>query len=243
MAYVDLGIDQRPEVLLNKEDTLQLIVKRNGKLVPLDNVDATVTIMRPTGEVIVAETAADMARVADGMLRYTRTWNEENDLKFELWEDYIAEWKYKVNGSISYDTIFFDVVRMKLPCLIDVNNMLDFYPDLVEHLLAIGESDADKFCRRAWSLMLDRIRSGHNRPSLILDRSRLVNPAVQKALELACDALTKDITDIWTARAAKHLARYNELRSGLGELKYDRDEDGRAGEDDVKRINRRKMTV
>lgn len=239
MPYVNEGIDQRAEVLIGKADTLTLVVKAGGQLLTGIN-SAKVTIMEPSGVVIVAQVNAV---VTGSILSYTRTWDTGDTKKFELWEDFVAEWEYvTVNGTYT-DRQFFDVVRTKLPCLIDVNNLLDYYPDLIQHLAAIEETDADKFCRRAWSLMLDRIRSGKNRPSLILDRSRLVNPGVQKALELVCNALSRDIGDIWSKRKADHKAEYEALRAGLGELKYDRDEDGLAADTDIKRINRRRFSV
>lgn len=242
MAYVNEGIDQRAEVLSNKQDTLVVFVKHDGKLAILNASENYIRIVSPTGGELVPRTHVPGAGAATGKLTHSRTWEENT---FPLDEDYIAEWEYQLAGdpTVRYETQFFDVVRMKLPCMIDANNLANFYPDIVSHLTAIGETEPDKFCRTAWSLMLDNLRSKRARPSLILDKARLVNPATQKALELACRALSREVSDVWADRAKVASDLFNGLMSGLGELRYDKDQNGLAAPNEKRRINIRRWTV
>lgn len=238
MAYSNEGIDARAEVLLDATDTLAYYVKKDGTQVTVDPATAFITILDPSGNEKVARTAAVIAAL--GKLSYTRTWTLGT---FELWEDYVALWEWQVSSVVFTDRQYFDPVKNKLNCLIDTNDLLDIYPDLVSHLGTIGETDASKPIRAAWSMLMDRIRSGKNRPSLILDKVRLVNPARQLAAHFACESLSKEPDDLWDKRAVKHLKFYEMLYGGLGELKYDRDEDGLAAQSETKPINRRTFGV
>ena len=91
--------------------------------------------------------------------------------------------------------------------------------------------------------MLDRIRAAGRRPSLILDRVRLINPAVHLALHNASNALAREVNDRWDMQATKHWKRYEQLFGGLGELTYDKDEDAVVSPGEKKRINRVKFGV
>lgn len=246
MAYLEQGIDQRLEVSQGLVDSLVYFAKANGQPVTVDPATAWVTIIDPGGSSKVARTQTGVVIAANGKITFSQTWTEA---LYERWEDYTMLVEYAVSSVVYSDRVYFDVVKNKLPCLIDVSDLLDYYPDLEEHLKGINpgsdtsEATAAKLIKRAWSYLLDRIRSGKNRPSLILDRARLVNPAVAQALHLICDALSKEEGDVWDKRSEKHLKRYDKLVSGLGDLKYDSDEDGLAGEKETKQINRRIFTV
>lgn len=237
-GYSDEGIDQRAEATYNAADSLTYYVKRNGAAVAIDADSGYVTIYDPGGSTKVARVA--VTTTTSGKLVYTRTWESPT---FELWEDYVALFEWQESGVTRTDRLFFDVVRSKLECLIDESDMLEQYPDAADHLAALNITDPTRFIKRAWSVMLDRIRSGKNRPSLILDRARLVNPALEGATARMCRALSKETGDIWHERMTHHFREYNALIAGLGDIKYDKDEDGLAGDNDVKRMNRRTATV
>lgn len=246
MAYANEGIDQRLEVLRGAADSLVYFAKANGKPQTIDANSAWVTILDAAGSTKVERTQTGVVIASGGRVTYSRTWAE---VDFELWEDYVMEVEYQVSAAVTTDRVFFDVVKTKLPCLIDNSDLLDFYPDLEEHVKSLNQSGISSvdtiagFIRVAWSQMLDRIRAARNRPSLILDRARLVNPGRRLALSIACEALSREEDDQWDKRAAKHEKAYDKLFLGLGELKYDKDEDGLASEEETKRVNRRKFTV
>lgn len=246
MSYANEGIDQRLEVLRGAADSLVYFAKANGKPQSVDANSAWVTILDAAGSEKVARTQTGVVIASGGRITFSQTWTEAD---YELWEDYVLIVEYQVSTAVSTDRAFFDVVKTKLPCLIDNSDLLDFYPDLEEHMKSLNQgSDTStdtiaRFIRAAWSQMLDRIRAGRNRPSLILDRARLVNPARRLALSLACEALSREEDDLWDKRAMKHEKAYDKLFIGLGELKYDKDEDGLASEEETKRVNRRKFSV
>lgn len=247
MSFVDQGIDQRPEVLqaggpggapATIQDSLVYYVKANGASQTVDPNSAFVTLMDNGGAVVVARTAAAIA--ANGKLSLTKTWDAAS---WTLQEDCIAAWEWTVGGTAGADKQYFDVVLNKLICPIEVSHLLESYPDLEQHLLAIGENDPTKFIKRAWSKFLVRIRSGHNRPSLILERDRLFDAVSELTLFLICRALSRTADDVWERRKTEHEEDYKAAVAALGELKYDRNEDGLAEQNEVKRINRRKFTV
>lgn len=239
MSYVDEGIDQRSEVTYGAVDSLVFYVKRNGANVAVDANSGYVTITDPGGTQKVARVAVTTT-AATGKLAYSRTWEATS---FELWEDFVALFEWQEAAVVKTDRLYFDVVRTKLECLIDERMVLEQYPDAESHLVALGITDAQRFIKRAWSVMLDRIRTGKNRPSLILDRARLVNPGIEAATARMCRALAKETGDIWHERMIHHFKEYNQLIASLGDLKYDKDEDGLAGNGEVKRMNRRIATV
>ncbi len=240
-TYVNEGIDARAEVLFGRADSLRMYIKRNGALIAPDANSVYVTITDPSGSVVVARTQTGVTSSAAGLLSFSRTWDTPT---FERWEDYKADWEWMETDVISTDVQFFDVVKTKLPCLLDASDLQEFYPDIEEHLKSLETTtDITKFIRQGWRHLLDRIRSGGSRPSLILDRVRLIGPGTHIALMFACNALSKATGDLWDTRSTKHDAWYKEGMAGLGELKYDRDEDGLASEGEVKVMNRRRFSV
>lgn len=240
MAFNAEGIDQRPEILYGAAaDSLVYWPKKDGAVQAVDALSAFVTIFNPSAAQLVARVAATIN--GNGSLSYSRAWDVATYL---LGQDYAVLWEYTSATVAVADRTYFDIVRNKLPCLIDESDLLELYPNLVEHLKAVEPvPDLSKYIRRAWSMMLDRIRSGQNRPSLILDRARLVNPAIHLSLHFACMALARDVDDIWDKRQAGHLKMFETIYAGLGELKYDINEDTVADQEESKRINRRKWTV
>lgn len=236
-AIVARKIDQRAEVIQGTAlDTVVYYAYDAG----VDSViaSATVRILDPGGTVKVNTTTAD---VFGNAINLTQAWPAA---AYEFWEDYVFEVTWvDSNGTTFSDRMYFDVVRTKLQCVIADEHLLDVYPDLHSHLASIGETSALKALRRGWSMLLDRIRAGRNRPSLILDRARLVNPALQAALYFACASLAREVGDLWDKRADEHMKLYEKFAGGLGELKYDRDEDGLAGQNETKVINRRPFSV
>jgi hypothetical protein len=238
MPYVDQGIDQRPEVVQGATNALVYWAKDNGAPLSVDADSAFVTLKDNGGTTLLARTAATIA--ANGKLSISNEWVAAT---WQLQEDACAVWEWAVSGVQYADRQFFDVVLKRLMCPIDTSDLLDEYPDLEKHLQAIGETDTTKFIKRAWSKILNRIRSGHNRPSLILDTSRLTDPAIEMSLYLACRALIREPDDVWSIRMRDHKEEYKVAIAAVGELKYDRNEDGVAEQGEVKRINRRKFTV
>lgn len=238
MSYVDQGIDQRAEVLSGASDSLVYWAKADGAPITVDPGTGYVTLLDNTGSEKVARAACSIA--SNGKLYVTRTWDVATWL---LQEDAVALFEWQVATVPYSDRLYFDVVKNKLLCPIDTSDLLDHYPDLEKHLAAIGETDTKKFIKRAWSTILNRIRSGHNRPSLILDRSRLYDPALELALARCCRALSRKPEDVWGVRKVDHIQDYKAAWAALGELKYDKNEDAVANEGENKRINRRKMTV
>lgn len=220
MAYVAEGIDQRAEVLQDAAaDSLVFYPKHDGAPDAAPS-SAFVTVVDPSGRELVPRTAAT---ITGSKLSFTQAWPKAT---YPLDEEYIALWEWTVGGIVYSDRQYFDVVKNKLPCLIDTSDLQEVYPNLLNQLKAIGEQDASKFIRRAWSELLDAIRSSGRRPSLITDKVRLINPAVHLALSFTCNALAREAMDIWSSRAKAHSKRWNELFGQLGELRYDATEDG-----------------
>lgn len=238
MPYVNQGLDARAEIQPGGiADTLVYWPRVDGQSVT--PITHSVTIHSPDGGLI---TMAEISSLAANKLFLTKEWTEA---QFPLAEDYFALWNFAVAGAYYTDRQYFDVVKNKLPILIEHNDLLDVYPNLESHLRAIPEigNTTERFIKRAWSKMLDRIRSGGNRPSLILDKARLVNPGIELTLHLVSEALSKVPDDKWETRAKMHKKNYDELFAGLGELKYDRNEDTLADSGETKRLNRRSFTV
>lgn len=240
-SYTDEGIDSRAEIQYGAtSDTLTYFAKANGAPQSIDALSAFVTILDPGGSTKVPRAQTGIVITAGGKLTFTQAWASAT---YELWEDFVAVWEWTVGSVPHVDRQFFDVVRNKMQCLIDESDILEQYPDAQQHLLSLGVANTSRFIKRAWSVLLDRIRSGKSRPSLILDRTRLINPAIEGATARMCRALSKETGDIWHERMIHHFREYNSLIAGLGDLKYDRDEDGLAADNDVKRMNRRTATV
>lgn len=232
-------IDQRAEVQQSAVDSLVYFVRKEGAPLTPDTGSVWVTVLDPSGNVKQARTQTGVT-LEGSRITYTRTWGTEFEL---LWEDYVLVVEWQETGVTRSDRLYFDVVRTKLSCPVTNEDVLEMYPDMDEHIQSVSVTHAGKFIRRAWSQLLDAIRSGHNRPSLILDRARLVNPTLHLALHFLCNSLTKNPQDVWYTRARDHKKQYDQLLAGLGELKYDRDEDGLAGNDETKRMNRRRFQV
>ena len=245
MSYVAQGVTQKAEVQQGSiADTLAFFARVEGQLVAPTVASAFVTILDPTGATLVARTAAT---ISGNKLTYSQTWPVAT---YPLAEDYVAIWEWASN-SISYvDRQHFDVVLVRLPCLVDVDHIRDVYPNILVHVLALQTSEAEaaadlvsRFVRTGWSQLLDRLRSGGSRPSLVIDRQRLINPAVQIICAQLCNALAREVDDVWSKRAETHGSNYHKLFEGLGTLKYDSTEDGLASEKEETRVNRHRGYV
>lgn len=222
MAYANEGTDVRAEVKQGTDaDSLVYYAKDNGVPVTVDPGTAFVTIKDTGSADLVARTAATIA--AGGKLSRSQTWPEAT---YPLLEDYQAVWEWQVGGIPFSDVQFFDVVRNKLPIMIDTSDLQEFYPNLDKHLNAIEETDASKAIRTAWNTMLDRIRTSGARPSLIVDRARLVMPAKHLAMANVARMLCRKEGDIWDKRADHHDKQFEILFGGLGSLRYDINENG-----------------
>lgn len=232
MSYLNEGIDSKAEVLSGDvADSLVYWCKQDGAPIVPTPSSAFVTVLDGANAVKVART---LATIVGSKLVLSQTWPTAT---FPLAEDYIAVWEF-ASGGVSYaDRTSFDVVRTKLPVLIDTSDLEELYPNLAKHLVSISETDASKFIRRAWSFMLDRVRAGGSRPSLIIDRARLVNPGIQLAACLTMDALCRQPGDVFDLRARRHEKNFEALFQGLGSLSYDKDEDGVA-DAEPRRVNR-----
>ena len=207
--------------------------------------DVAVTLKSPTGEVLVSAAPGEL--VEGRKLQIARAWPAE---PWELREDYIAAWTYTIGGAARSARQFFDVVLHRLDCPVITSDLLEYYPDLLQHLQSVvkppvpgGVNDAAGFIRRAWGLLLDRLRASGHRPALILDRSRLVNPSTNLALNLICEALVKEPGDVWERRSMLHLKNYEILLNNLGRVKYDTNQDGQARPRDVRNAARKKFHV
>lgn len=238
MSYVDAkGVSERPEVQKGTTDTLTFWPADAGKLIDAAPGSQWVTILDPGGSVLVERTQADVTIEVDKSITFTQLWN------FELAEDFIAIWEYEVDGAARIERMRFDVVLCRLRCRVTESDLLEEYPDAADLLAGLGETDPVKFIRRAWARVLARIRAGRNRPSLILDDTRLKEPAIQLALHFMCKALQREAADVWSERYKFHRDEYDKAWKELGELKYDIDEDGLARQGETKRINRKTFTV
>lgn len=235
-SYINEGIDQRAEVLINTTDSIVYWPKVGG--VNVTPTSGSFEVRSPSGSVLVQTTAFVVG--INGQLPISQAWPEAT---YPIGEDYCATVSYIAAGVTYSDRVYFDAVRTKLLCMVSEDDLLDVYPDLDDHLLAVGVTDSQRMIRRGWSHMIDRIRAGGNRPSLILDKARLVNPGIERALQLACESLSKDPADLWDTRAGKHEKRYEEFMKGLGELKYDLNEDAQADRGEQQRVVRRRFFV
>ncbi len=239
MAYRNEGIDLRPEIVWKASaDSLIFWPKRDADAQGVAS-SATVEISDPSGAVVVAATPATVQAVT-GRLSYSQAWPEAD---YDLAEDYSALWTWTISSVVYSDRQYFDIVRNRLECLIDTNDLLEIWPNLDKHLVAVGETDATKFVRRAWSHLMDHLKAGGNRPSLVLDRARLINPALQLACYYTAAALTRTDGDLWDKRADNAKEMYTELIGSLGTLKYDFDESGTVEVEEDKRANKRSFSV
>lgn len=240
MSYVNEGVDVRAEVQHGLVDSVVYFAKRNGAPINPDNASVWCTLLDRNGGEVVARTQSGVSQNSSGRFAIQASFTSPT---WELAEDCIAVWEWQESGTTFSDRQFFDVVKTKLPCLVDTSDVTELYPQIPLDLVSLGETDASKFIRRAWSLMLDRLRSGGGRPSLIIDRARLVNPGVMKAVELITDALSREADDIWERRSLRAGKVYEKLMAGLGELKYDTDQDGTGAEEEKANLDRRNWHV
>lgn len=236
MAYINEGIHQRAEVLQGATDSIVYFPKVDG--VNVTPSSANVQVLGPSSQILLPETPVTPG--PNGRLTLSQAWPLAT---YYLSEDYVAIFTF-VASSISYsERVFFDVVKMKLLCQISHSDLLNTYPDLESHLLSLNETDTAKFIRRAWSEILDRIRSAGNRPSLLLDVRRLTNAAIELSLHYVAQALEKDTGDLWNSRKADHRAGYNREWGQIGTLKYDFNEDGQADRGEETRVARVRFHV
>lgn len=239
MAYVKQEITQKPEVQQGAEDSLRYFAANDGELQDVEV--AYVTILDPNGGIVVERQEVTDYIELNGFF-FKQTWETD---PYALAEDYAVVWEWTVDGIPYADRQSFDVVFTKLPCLVDVDHIRDVYPNILNHIKALktdeGEEETDlvaRFIRAAWSRLLDSIKAAGNRPSLILDRTRLMNPAIQLACNSICNALVREQDDVWERRAATHTKNFDALWAGLGTLKYDVVEDGIAGTGETTRVNK-----
>ena len=232
MSYANEGLDVRAEVTQDATDSLVFMCLVDG--IPVAPTGTpTVEIRDPNASVLVA--AVDTtAGTPTGQRVYTRTWSEAT---FPLGEDFSAIFSF-VSGGITYtERIYFDVVRNRMRILLTPSDLLETTPNLAEHLKGIGltgtDADLMRFARKGWAHLMNLIRKGGKRPSLILDRARLIEPATEYALAFAFLAMVKRPDDVWRDLAKEHFRLAGEAYSGLGSLRYDIDQDGttRPGEE------------
>lgn len=237
-VYINKGFDQKSEILEGHNDTLVMWPRVTAEsVIP---AVASVEILSPTGNILVPNTAAVVDGVT-GKLSFSQVWGQ---LTYPRDEDYVAVWTFTSAGVQYVERQYFDVVISKLVCPVDTNQLLELYPNIVQHLAAVQVTDASRFIRQAWGTVLDRIRAAGNRPSLIMESIRLAGPTKALAASLVCDALSRDPTDVWWARARNWEAEYNARFSGLGSLKYDVDEDGvHDGDEETARVARVRFLV
>lgn len=238
MSYANEGIDQRAEVKSGTTDSVVYYVKQNGAVVEVDATTGYATIHASLGGELVSRAACVVA--AGGRLSLSQAWPLAT---YPLAEDYRVAWEWQVAGATFTDDQYFDVVKSKLPCLIDTSDLQELYPDIVSHMGAIGETDCSKGIKRGWAHLMARIRSGRNRPSLILDRHRLISPAIHIAMHYVADSLKRVPDDLWDERMKDHFKKYEAAFAQIGELKYDINEDAIAQEGETKRINRKRWQV
>lgn len=229
MSFIDKAVNSRAEVLQDPLvfDSLLIWLEANGADQIPDAATAFVTIQDSSGNQLIARTAA----VINGsQLSYTQNWSKAT---FPTDTDYIAIWEWQVSGVKLTQRQFFDVVVTKLGVLIDDSDLLTEYPNLLIHMKAVGETTLEKPITRAWAKLLERIRGTGNRPSLILEPERLMLVGTELALALACKMLVKNKDDLWYTRYKDHMKSYEELFTGLGTMKYDKNEDAVVDQDDT----------
>ncbi len=230
MSYIERPADVRAEVLQGATESLVFRPRLDGD--PETPDSAFVTVLDQNGGVKVAR--ASVAPEADGSLVLTRAWDTST---YPLGEDYCLLWEFTVGSTTTTERQFFDVVKTKLQCPIDTNDLLEDYPTLEQTLKQLQNPDAARFIRRAWSRICGRIRSKGRRPSLILDSQRLANVTLELSLYAICRAVSKEAGDIWSQRMEAHEKNYEVEWNSLGELRYDDDEDGVASTDEKRNVS------
>jgi hypothetical protein len=255
--FTDEGSQQRAEVLWAETvgatgllDTLRYFPRRDGVLFNdprFTLVKGGYTIRDPGGKQLDQDMSFDGSILLkpQGCFEIYKAWDSNT---YQLFEDYIVDWQVRFVDALSGETFFndrqfFDVVRTKLYCTVDDNNLQSYYPDLPLAIQALGVTDTKRWINLAWSQILERVRSGGHRPSLVVDNSRFFNPALHLSLSLVADALSREPDDLWGKRADKHSKRYDEAWNGMGQLKYDYKQIGLADPAEVARINRRGFSV
>lgn len=256
MTTTDEGSKQRVEVLWNENnatgvaDTLRYFPRRDGVLFTdarFTNVKGGYTIRDPAGKQIDQDMSFDgsVTLKTNGCFEIAKIWDGTSYL---LAEDYIVDWQVRFTDANSSEGFynerqFFDVVRTKLQCMVDHKQLVELFPDLTQQLASIGATDSVAWIRSAWSEVLDRIRSGGHRPSLIMDGTRLRAPTLHLAVSKVADALTREANDVWYGRADVHMKRYEQAWNALGQLKYDFQQTGLASPLETSRVGRRRFRV
>lgn len=228
-------------------DTLEFWVTIDGEEIGI-GTPFWLTLYDPSGAIIRARTQGNgIGADNDRRMLLTQAWPAAT---YPLGEDYFAIWEFTFRGANTVERQSFDVVKQKLDCMLGKSVLLTHYPDLENHIRAVLPSAnyntaqiLAPFCRAAWSQLCDRIRSNGKRPSLILDKVRLINPSAELALHMICNALTRDVGDIWDKRSDRHYKNYEVMFGALGELKYDVDEDNVVSPGEVVAVTRRRFWV
>lgn len=232
-------IQARAEVLSGAADTLAYWPAVEGfGVLP---TAAFVTVYNPNGGEVVART--EVTPESTGRLALSRTWDTSSS---PIDVEYFAVWEFTTPDGLSHaDRQSFDVVKSKLPILLKAAHLLARYPNLRKHLESLQNALAtpEHFARMGWEDLLERVRATGKRPSLIMERERLIAPARELALSHASGALVKSAGDVWDSRAKAHLEHFSALFGGLGELAYDVDEDNTTGEDEKRNVVIRDWSV
>jgi hypothetical protein len=239
MTYIERPVDARAEVLQGESaDSITFTPSLKGY--PVVPSSAFVTVRGPTANELVARAA--VTPTATGDLVVSQAWPLAT---YPLAEDYCLLWEFTVDGVAYTQRQFFDVCKTKLFCPITTNELLEHYPNLEQHLKAVGEPDADKFVRRAWAKILNRIRGNGRRAALILDSQKLTQPTIELALHLVAKALAKTAStdDKWWRLQELHLKQYEVEWGNLGSLKYDIDEDAIASPSENRRVGAPRWSV
>lgn len=213
----------RAEVLSGASDSLVYWPAVDGFLVVPLTGSAYVTVFSPDGAELVARASATTS--SEGRLSVSRTWGVST---FPIQADYFAVWEWQTDDGLSHaDRQSFDVVKQKLPVLLSGAHLEEILPRLKERLAELKDPSlsVERFALVGWLQLCEHIRAQGKRPSLIMERDRLVNPARYLALSLACEALEKQPGDLWATRASDYRKLHREFLGLLANVRYDVDED------------------
>lgn len=230
-------IDQRIEILQGYGGRLKFQCRVDGEAVEPDD-SPSIHVHEPNGNLLLTINSNEYSASGDG-------WYETGVILDD--QPLGDHWSFVVlftyQNEEYQDRTYFDIVRLILRCPVHTDDLIDVYPNLTQHLQALEIPDCVQFIRRAWSKLLDRIRSTGVRPSRITEKERLINPTIELALAFTCQALAREAEDIWDMRSRKHFKDYDTSVAGLGELDHDSNDDGIVDVGEAANVSKRKFTV
>lgn len=206
------------EIFKAKEDTLKLLVYKNGVAV---ECTAASYILYNSGRTEIASgsitptgTPANELTVAVADTAFT-----------EVEENCSIEWTFTADAEVMNFNSFFDVVKWKILLNVIDTDLEKYYPDIQDHLWS-GQANYSTQIQLAWEYVKQDIKAKGRRPSLIVVDSDIKKLIELKSFVFIFDAFFRQaVDDVWLMRAQKAEENYRN-QFDKTTLKYDESQDG-----------------